>query len=106
MAPVRRRRRRRFASNAARTDPASITIGAGDTSLSSIRDKINAANAGVSASIISDANGSRLSLRSTITGAANGFQITATENTDDGNPATGLSALNYDPTGHELAARA
>ena len=73
-----------------------ITIGAGDTSLSSIRDKINAANAGVSASIITDANGSRLSLRSTTTGAANGFKITASETTDDGNPATGLSALNFD----------
>jgi flagellar hook-associated protein 2 len=76
--------------------PVSITIGPGDTSLSSIRDKINSANAGVAASIITDANGSRLSLRSTTTGAANGFQITATETADDGNPATGLSALNFD----------
>jgi flagellar hook-associated protein 2 len=73
-----------------------ITIGPGDTSLTSIRDKINAAGAGVSASIITDASGSRLSLRSTTTGAVNGFQITATETTDDGNPATGLSALNFD----------
>jgi flagellar hook-associated protein 2 len=77
----------------------SITIGAGETSLSAIRDKINAANAGVSASIITDANGSRLSLRSTTTGAANGFKITATEAVDDGNPATGLSSLNFDATG-------
>ena len=75
-----------------------ITIGAGDTSLSAIRDKINAANAGVSASIISDANGSRLSLRSTTTGAANGFKISATETTDDGDPNTGLSALSFDAT--------
>ena len=78
--------------------PVSITIGAGDTSLSSIKDKINAANAGVTASIISDANGSRLSLRSTATGLANGFKIAATETTDDGDPTTGLSMLNYDPT--------
>ncbi len=76
--------------------PVSITIGAGDTSLSAIRDKINQANAGVSASIISDASGARLSLRSTTTGAVNGFKITATETADDGNPATGLSALNFD----------
>jgi flagellar hook-associated protein 2 len=81
---------------AASSAPVSITIGAGDTSLSAIRDKINSANAGVSASIITDANGSRLSLRSTTTGAANGFKITATEDTDDGNPATGLSALAFD----------
>jgi flagellar hook-associated protein 2 len=79
-------------------NPVSITIGAGDTSLSSIRDKINAANAGVTASIITDANGARLSLRSTATGAENGFKITASEATDDGNAATGLSALTYDPS--------
>ena len=76
----------------------SITIGAGDTSLASIRDKINSAGAGVSASIITDATGSRLSLRSTTTGAANGFKIAATEATDDGDPTTGLSALSFDGT--------
>ena len=76
--------------------PVSITIGDGDTSLSAIRDKINQANAGVSASIITDASGARLSLRSTTTGAVNGFKITATEATPDADPATGLSALNFD----------
>ncbi len=84
-----------FASQSG-ASPVSITIGPGDTSLASIRDKINGANAGVSASIITDASGARLSLRSTTTGLANGFQITATEAVDDGNPATGLSALNFD----------
>ena len=74
----------------------SIPIGAGDTSLGAIRDKINAANAGVSASIITDANGSRLSLRSSTTGAANGFKITAVETTPDTDPTTGLSALAFD----------
>lgn len=79
--------------------PVSITIGPGDTSLASIRDKINGANAGVTASIINDASGARLSLRSTATGAENGFRITAAETVDDGNPSTGLSALTYDPSG-------
>jgi flagellar hook-associated protein 2 len=79
--------------------PVSITIGAGDTSLASVRDKINAAGAGVTASIITDATGSRLSLRSTATGAENGFKITAAEDADDGDAATGLSALAYDPSG-------
>ncbi len=73
-----------------------ITIGPGDTSLASIRDKINQANAGVSASIISDASGSRLSLRSTTTGAVNGFQITATPAGVDPDPTASLSALNFD----------
>jgi flagellar hook-associated protein 2 len=81
---------------AASSGPVSIPISASKTSLSAIRDEINSYNAGVQASIITDANGSRLSLRSTNTGAANGFQITTTETADDGNPATGLSALNFD----------
>ena len=81
---------------AASSAPVSIPIGASQSSLSAIRDQINSYNAGVQASIITDANGSRLSLRSTNTGAANGFQISTTETTDDGNPATGLSALNFD----------
>jgi len=78
--------------------PVSITIGAGETSLAAIRDKINGANAGVTASIITDANGARLSLRSTATGAENGFKITASETVDDGDATTGLSALTYDPS--------
>lgn len=78
--------------------PVQITIDPSDTSLSAIRDKINGANAGVTASIITDASGSRLSIRSATTGEENGFKITATEDTDDGDPATGLSMLQYDPT--------
>jgi flagellar hook-associated protein 2 len=80
------------------SSPVSITVGAGETSLASIRDKINAAGAGVTASIINDANGARLSLRSTATGEVNGFRITATETVDDSNVATGLSALGVDGT--------
>lgn len=83
-------------ANATGSSAVNVQIGAGDTSLNAIRDKINAANAGVSASIITDATGSRLSLRSTTTGAVNGFKITATEATDDGNPSTGLSSLSFD----------
>lgn len=69
--------------------PVSLTIDSADTSLASIRDKINAAGAGVTASIINDANGARLSLSSRTTGAVNGFRIGATG---------GLSALAYDPS--------
>lgn len=75
----------------------SVTIDiSGDTSLAAVRDKINAAKSGVTASIVNDANGARLSLQSTETGAANGFRITVTEATDDGNPSSGLSALSVD----------
>lgn len=85
----------RFDPKAGKT-PVTITIGDGETSLASIRDKINAAGAGVTASIVNDANGARLSLRSTATGAENGFRLSATETTDDNNAATGLTALAFD----------
>ena len=76
--------------------PSPVTIAAGD-SLSAIRDKINAANAGVSASLVTDASGVRLSLQSTATGVVNGFRLTVAD--DDGLNAdgAGLSRLAYDP---------
>lgn len=76
--------------------PVTVTIGSDETSLSAIRDKINNAGAGVTATIINDANGARLSIRSDETGEENGFKITATENIDDNDPNTGLSVLGYD----------
>ena len=78
--------------------PVAIEIGPDDTSLSSIRDKINGANAGVTATIINDAQGARLSIRSAATGEENAFRITAAETADDGVAATGLSALAYSAT--------
>ncbi len=78
--------------------PVTVTIGAADTSLESVRDKINAAQAGVTATIVKDASGARLSLRSTTTGAENGFRITAAETADDGVATDGLSALAFDAT--------
>ena len=68
--------------------PLTVTVGPGQDTLTGIRDAINAANAGVSASIINDASGARLTLRSTATGATNGFRIEA---------SGGLTDLGYDP---------
>jgi flagellar hook-associated protein 2 len=79
--------------------PVTIDIAAGETSIEKVRDKINAAGAGVVASIVNDASGARLSIRSKDTGAENGFRITTAETTGDANAATGLSALDYDPAG-------
>lgn len=76
--------------------PVSITIDPGADSLTAIRDKINGAGAGVIASVVTDASGQRLVVRSKDTGQANGFRISATDG--DGNPAAGLSALAYDPS--------
>jgi len=66
----------------------SITIGPDDTSLTAIRDKINAAGAGVTATIVTDSSGARLALRSKDTGAENAFRITTAD--------SALSALAYD----------
>lgn len=71
-----------------------VTIGPGEDTLQQVRDKINAAGAGVVASILTDASGARLVLRSRDTGAANGFRVGVTESS----PA-GLAALAYDPSG-------
>jgi flagellar hook-associated protein 2 len=76
------------------SNPVTLTVAA-DDSLADIRDAINNADAGVSASIVTDANGARLVIRSDDTGAENGFMLTATEDSDDGNAATGLSALGF-----------
>ncbi len=78
----------------------SITIDAAHSSLSGVRDAINAANIGVSATIINDGTGYRLLITSNDTGAANSLKITAS-NDADGNAIdnSGLSQLSYDPTG-------
>lgn len=77
--------------------PISVSVAATDT-LETLRDKINGADGGVSATIITDAAGARLSIRSKETGEENAFRITASETTDDGVASTGLSALAYDPS--------
>lgn len=77
----------------------SITIGPGEDTLEKVRDKINAAGAGVTASIVNDASGARLALRSSETGELNGFRITAADDDGNGGDAAGLSALAYDPLG-------
>lgn len=54
-----------------------VTVGATDT-VSTIASKINSANAGVTATVLSDGTNERLVVRSTSTGAAAGFSIAAT----------------------------
>ena len=76
-----------------------IDIGAADATLQGVRDKINAANAGVTASIVTDTSGSRLAIRSNSTGAVNGFRLQAAEDAPGTASTPGLSALAYDPPG-------
>jgi flagellar hook-associated protein 2 len=63
--------------------PIEIEIGSTSSSLTGVRDAINAADAGITASILTDAQGARLVLRSTASGADQGFQITTLGGTDD-----------------------
>jgi flagellar hook-associated protein 2 len=73
-----------------------VTIGAGASSLADVRDAINAAGAGVTASLLNDGTGTRLVLASQDGGTANTVRITASD--DDGNDTdnAGLSKLIYD----------
>lgn len=71
-----------------------ITINSSDAaSLQKVADKITAAKAGVTASVVTDANGQRLVLRST-EGANQAFTLTATPDSDSVSP--GLERLNVD----------
>lgn len=74
--------------------PVEITIAAGDK-LADIASKINGANAGVTASVLTDASGERLLLNGRNTGEESGFRLSVLE-PGDTNPA---SAGNTDATG-------
>ena len=76
--------------------PIDIAIVDGASSLDSIAASINAANAGVTASIITDSSGARLALKST-TGADKAFTLTATE--DLGAPGLAALAITASSTG-------
>jgi flagellar hook-associated protein 2 len=83
-----------------------VTIGAGQSSLAGIRDAVNAAKVGVTATIVDDgsASGKRLVFTSS-SGAAMSLKVGVTD--DDGNAldAAGLSQLAYDPAGTPGAGR-
>ena len=81
--------------SAGSTPAVTIDIEAGKDKLGDIAAKINDSGADVSATILRDASGERLMLRSKSTGEAFGFRVSATD--DDGNDtdASGLSRLAY-----------
>jgi flagellar hook-associated protein 2 len=88
-----------FTANADKASK-SISIDPANNTLAGVRDAINAANAGVTATIVNDggAAGNRLVLTSTDSGAANSLKISVTDDDGNGIDAGGLSALAYDPT--------
>jgi flagellar hook-associated protein 2 len=80
-----------------------VTIAAADNSLSGIRDAINAAKAGVTATIINDGSSTtpyKLVVTANDTGAANAIKITVSgDSVGTGVDDDGLSQLAYDPAG-------
>lgn len=80
-----------------------ITVSASDT-VADIASKINGANAGVTATILTDASGQRLLLRSKDTGEDFGFSLTATGGTPGGLDRLASTAI--DPAATEKAANA
>ncbi len=77
-----------------------VTIDSSNSSLQGIRDAVNAADIGVTASIVNDGSGYRLLFKSDDSGADNSLEITVTDTTDGNNldSSVGLSQLAYDPT--------
>ena len=71
----------------------SVSIDASD-SMANIATKINAAGAGVTATVLKDLSGERLMLRSSTTGEAAGFRVQATDDGSSG--GVGLGALAFD----------
>lgn len=59
--------------------PVEITVEEGKDTLKDIAQQINDSDAGVTATVLKDANGERLLLRSKATGAEMGFQVEATD---------------------------
>ena len=72
--------------------PVSITVSASDK-LVDVASAINGANAGVTATVLNDASGERLLLRSKTTGAESGFQLSVADDDTNNADALGLSRL-------------
>lgn len=74
-----------------------IAIASGKNTLADIRDAINSAKAGVTASIINDGTGYRLSLSSDASGTENLIKITVDDDDATDVDTNGLSQLVFDP---------
>ncbi|KIO48055.1 flagellar filament capping protein FliD [Nitrosospira sp. NpAV] len=74
-----------------------VTIDPSNNTLAGVRDAINTANIGVSATIINDGSSNRLVLTSKDTGAASSIKITVADDDGANLDAAGLSRLAFDP---------
>jgi flagellar hook-associated protein 2 len=74
--------------------PLTLTLDASNNTLAGVRDAINAAKSGFSATIVTDTSGARLIISSTDTGALNAIKIDAAAFT----AAPGFGGFAFDPT--------
>ncbi|MEQ1721226.1 MAG: flagellar filament capping protein FliD, partial [Nitrosomonas sp.] len=74
----------------------SIVISPSNSSLAGIRDAINQADAGVTASIVNDGSGNRLVIASKDSGVSNALKITTIDSDGNNSDNTGLSQFVYD----------
>ncbi len=74
----------------------SITIAADQSSLAGVRDAINEADGGISASIVNDGSGDRLVISSNDTGLSNALKITVADDDLNNTDNAGLSQLAFD----------
>ncbi len=93
-----------FTLNASGRPGTTISIDGSNNSLQGVRDAINDADIGVSASIVNDGSGYRLLLSSESSGEDNSIQVSVTD-TGDGNDtdAVGLSAFAFNGTATNLS---
>jgi len=75
-----------------------VAVTSSDT-LDTLAAKINSAGAGVSASVVNDASGSRLVFTSGTTGTNSAFRVTAADIDGNNTDASGLSGLAFNPAG-------
>ncbi|RUQ28762.1 MAG: flagellar hook protein [Candidatus Competibacteraceae bacterium] len=86
-----------FTANPAKTTK-TVTIDPTNNTLAGVRDAINKADVGVSATLIKDGDQYRLSISATDAGAANSLKIGVTDTDGNSTDQTGLSMLAYNPT--------
>jgi flagellar hook-associated protein 2 len=86
------------------SSPVAIAITAANQTLAGIRDAINGAKAGVTASIVTGSDGARLVLRGA-EGAASSVRLTVVDGDGTATDMAGLSALAWDPAAATGAGR-
>jgi flagellar hook-associated protein 2 len=76
-----------------------VNIDAANMTPTGVRDAVNAANKGVTATLVNETNGTRLVLTNNSTGANQSMRVSVSDPDGNSTDGTGLSALAYNPAG-------